>query len=80
MIQKVRLRAFQLIHEMLISDLLPSHILLTAFIDRLFPAVTAHHPAELANRRVRSHVSELAARAFYLPLRGVLAFVVRVVN
>ena len=51
------LLAFKLIHEILVCYLLPSHVLLTALIDGLFPSFTAR--TELAEWGVRGHVREL---------------------
>ena len=53
---------------MLVCDLLPSHILLTRLVYRLLPGVAATDRPELAKRRMRSHVRELARAVFWLAL------------
>ena len=56
---------------MLVSDLLPRHILLTRLVHGLFPHVTAPS-AELAQRGVRRHIAELCRAVHLLPFGDVI--------
>ena len=51
---------------MLISYLLPRHILLARLIYRLLAGVAAAHCAELTKRCMCRHIRELATRAVFL--------------
>lgn len=51
--------ALELIQEVLVSNLLPSNVLLTCLVNRLLSHVTAR-ATNLAHRRMRGHVSELS--------------------
>ena len=56
----------ELIQEVLVSDLLPSYVLLTRLVNRLLSHVTTR-ATNLAHRRMCGHVSELS-RAVHLSL------------